>query len=54
MFSEQMAIEIRHAGEAAIKRLERREPPFNEPWLDWRPDPDWGPLELPENWAKAG
>ena len=54
VFSEQMALDIRRAGEAAIARLERRDSPFNEPWPDWRPDPDWGPLELPENWAKAG
>jgi hypothetical protein len=23
---------------------------FGEPWPDWRPDPSWGPLRLPEGW----
>jgi hypothetical protein len=50
VFSPEMAAGIRNAGEKAIPQLERRAPPFNEPWPEWRPDPNWGPLELPADW----
>ncbi len=50
VFSVEKAASIRSAGEDAIRRLERREPPFDEPWPEWRPDPEWGPLELPDSW----
>lgn len=50
VFSDEKAALIRGAGEDAIRRLERRDPPFNEPWPEWRPDPEWGSLELPDGW----
>lgn len=53
VYSNEKAASIRHAGEAAIRRLERRDPPFNEPWPEWRPDPEWGPLELPAGWDEV-
>ena len=41
---------VRAEGEAVIGRVERREPPFTEPWPDWRPDPAWPTPELPSGW----
>ena len=37
-------------GERVIQRLRRREPPFDQPWPDWRPDPAWSAPVLPPAW----
>jgi len=37
---------VRAAGFEAIDRLERREEPFDDTWLGWRPPPEWGLPEL--------
>ncbi|MDE3102976.1 MAG: hypothetical protein KGJ98_12155 [Chloroflexota bacterium] len=44
------AIEIRRDGERARELIARREPPFDEEWERWRPDPAWGIPQLPERW----
>ncbi|MDE3193236.1 MAG: hypothetical protein KGN00_06060 [Chloroflexota bacterium] len=44
------AIEIRRDGERARELIARREPPFDEEWERWRPDPAWGIAQLPERW----
>jgi predicted RNA-binding protein associated with RNAse of E/G family len=49
--TEAEAQEVRRAGERAIERVLRREPPFDEDWEAWRPDPAWGPLDLPPDQA---
>jgi uncharacterized protein len=41
------AHDVRWAGERAIEQVLLREPPFDEDWPSWRPDPSWGPLDLP-------
>ena len=41
---------VRAEGEAMIERVRRREPPFSEPWPDWRPDPAWSAPSLPTGW----
>jgi protein associated with RNAse G/E len=46
------AQEIETATEDVMERLEKREPPFDGSWLDWRPDPTWRPPRLPGNWDK--
>jgi hypothetical protein len=33
-------------------RINKRAYPFDGSWLDWKPDPDWSPPKLPENWDK--
>jgi hypothetical protein len=33
-----------------IERAERAEPPFSEPWPDWRPSRGWTLPELPTGW----
>lgn len=38
---------VRWAGERAIEQVLLHEPPFDEDWSTWRPDPSWGPLEVP-------
>lgn len=41
------AHEVRWAGERAVEQVLLREPPFDLDWAAWRPDPEWGPLDLP-------
>jgi hypothetical protein len=45
------AAELRAEGERVIRCIEAREPPFNDEWLGWRPDPAWPIPELPVDWA---
>jgi len=33
-------------------KLENRQYPLDGTWLDWKPDPNWSPPKLPENWDK--
>jgi protein associated with RNAse G/E len=35
-----------------FERLEKRLYPLDGTWLKWRPDPNWRPPTLPENWDK--
>jgi len=44
---------IREAQPEIFDKLEKRHYPFDGSWLDWRPDPDWSPPKLPENWDKV-
>jgi len=44
--------EIETAKKEVLDRLEKREYPFNNSWLDWRPDANWSNPKLPENWDK--
>lgn len=47
IFTEAQAVDFKNYGLDAVKRIEQCAAPFNEPWPDWRPDPSWGPLEMP-------
>jgi hypothetical protein len=40
----------RTEGERAATRITRREPPFDNDWTAWRPDPAWGVPVLPPGW----
>ena len=42
--------ELRAEGERALERFRRRDPPLDQPWLDFRPDPSWSIPVLPDNW----
>ena len=44
------AAALRAEGERVIERIERRLPPFSEPWPEWRPDPSWTVPSLPDHW----
>ncbi len=46
------ADEIEIAKTEVIDRLEKREYPFDNSWLNWRPDPDWSTPTLPHGWDK--
>jgi uncharacterized protein len=41
---------LRADGESAVRRILDREPPFDQDWSDWRPDPSWPVPTLPEGW----
>ena len=44
-FDDALAAEMRAEAERVIAAR-----PWPTGWEDWRPPPDWGPLELPEGW----
>ena len=44
--------EIEKAQVEILTNIERRAYPFDGSWLDWKPDPNWSPPMLPENWDK--
>jgi uncharacterized protein DUF402 len=46
------AAAVREEALGVLRRLELDEPPFSEPWHDWRPDPSWGLPELPPGWTR--
>jgi hypothetical protein len=48
----EIAARIREEGLEAAGRAERDEPPFCEPWPEWRPDPSWQLPELPYRWSE--
>jgi hypothetical protein len=39
------------AKDEVLGRIAARRYPFDGSWLDWKPDPDWTPPKLPENWG---
>ena len=43
---------IEAAQQDVFEKLEARRYPFDGSWLDWKPDPNWSPPTLPENWDK--
>jgi hypothetical protein len=51
LFSEADAEGIQWAGERAVEHVLLGEPPFDEDWADWRPDPAWDVPELPPSVA---
>ena len=50
VFDRSLAERVREEGLRVARRAERNEPPFSEPWPQWRPDPSWGTPELPPAW----
>lgn len=50
VYSEDQAREIRAEGERALARLLAREPPLDEPWEHWRPEPSWLVPVLTPGW----
>lgn len=43
---------VRAEGQQVVRRIERKESPFDEPWPDWTPDPTWTVPDLPKDWAE--
>jgi hypothetical protein len=50
LYTEGEAAELRSVGEAVIEMVERRQPPFDDAWQEWRPSPDLRLGPLPEGW----
>jgi uncharacterized protein DUF402 len=50
VFDRSLAELVREEGLRVARRAERNEPPFSEPWPEWRPDPSWRIPELPPSW----
>ncbi len=44
--------QVCETGKKALGFLQMRKPPFNEVWLEWRPNSSWLIPTLPENWMK--
>ena len=53
VFDATLAERVREEGLRVVRRAERNEPPFDEPWPEWRPDPSWAPPSLPAGWDDA-
>ncbi len=50
LFTEEDAAWFRHWGERAVEHVLLREPPFDQDWSGWRPDPAWEFATLPDGW----
>lgn len=50
LFDRAIGERVRGEARLAIARLERNEPPFDEGWAAWRPDPSWPVPTLPAGW----
>ena len=50
LFTEEDAAWFRYWGERAVEHVLLREPPFDEDWSAWRPDPAWEEPSLPPDW----
>ncbi|HQV94341.1 MAG TPA: hypothetical protein PLA27_07405 [Anaerolineales bacterium] len=47
---QEWVLEIEIAKQEIFEKIERRKYPFDGSWLNWKPDPNWSPPMLPENW----
>jgi len=52
-FTPESAEWLHHWGERAVEHVLLGEPPFDQDWSTWRPDPGWGVPTLPEGWDTA-
>ena len=53
LFSEDEAAWFHFWGERAVEHVLLREPPFDEDWSAWRPDPAWDAPTLPPDWDRV-
>jgi hypothetical protein len=53
-YTPEEAAGFRREAERGLRRVLDREPPFDREWAGWRPDPSWGPPELPAGWDRIG
>ena len=52
VFDRALADDVRAEAVRVAERAQRNEPPFNEPWPEWRPDRSWGVPTLPAGWDR--
>ena len=50
IFTPQEVEDFYAEGQRAIQAVERRGPPYSDPWPDWRPDPTWPIPHCPAGW----
>jgi hypothetical protein len=50
LFTEEDTAWFHYWGERAVEHVLLREPPFDEDWSAWRPDPAWSEPVLPSGW----
>jgi hypothetical protein len=50
LFTDEDTAWFRYWGERAVEHVLLREPPFDEDWSTWRPDPAWDEPVLPADW----
>ena len=50
VFDPALAERVRDEGLRVAGRAERNDPPFDEPWPAWQPDPAWPRPQLPRGW----
>ena len=53
IYSPEQARATRAEGERALRRLLAREPPYDERWEDWRPDPSWATPQIGDGWERV-
>jgi Protein of unknown function (DUF402) len=51
LFTDEDVALFRYWGERAVEHVLLPEPPFDEDWSAWRPDPTWTKPVLPDDWA---
>jgi predicted RNA-binding protein associated with RNAse of E/G family len=50
LFTDEDAAWFHYWGERAVEHVLLREPPFDDDWSSWRPDPAWHEPVLPAGW----
>lgn len=50
IYSHEFATHLRESAAAVPAAIERHQPPFDDTWAAWRPDPAWPIPELPAGW----
>ncbi len=50
LFTPEQGSWFRYWGERAVEHVLLREPPFDQDWEDWGPDPAWDEPALPASW----
>jgi predicted RNA-binding protein associated with RNAse of E/G family len=53
IYTKQQASAFRHEGERAARRVLAGEPPFDQDWSGWRPDPAWQVPALRDGWDRV-
>jgi protein associated with RNAse G/E len=44
---------IERSKQEVLDKITNREYPFDQSWLDWKPDPSWAPPKFPESWYEV-
>jgi hypothetical protein len=52
VFDAATAERAREEGRRVAAQAERNEPPFSDPWIEWRPDPAWEIPVLRDGWDR--